>query len=171
MTSVEGGDLILNCISEGNPAPSFTWSRDGVTLSSTLYTNTPTDPMIGIVPPFTRTNGTTTSMLTISGAVYPEDDGVYECIGTNSHAGIDNSSSASITVTVQGTSPLTYNTEHVSLLFAHKFRRPVLCTPVVACLVHELYCLYVAMWLCVCAVCPAPCLNPSSTYLLTYRCP
>ncbi len=104
-TLMEGGDIILTCTSEGNPAPSFTWRRDGVTLSSTLYTNTPTDPTVLMIT-FTRTNGMTTSVLTISGAVYPDDDGVYECVGTNSHTGIDNSSSASITVTVQGTTAL-----------------------------------------------------------------
>ncbi len=102
---MEGGGVILTCTSEGNPAPSFTWRRDGVTLSSDLYTDTSTDPTVDINT-FVRTNGMTTSVLTISGAVYPDDDGVYECIGTNSHAGIDNSSSASITVIVQGTTAL-----------------------------------------------------------------
>ncbi len=97
------GDIILTCSSEGNPAPSFTWMRDGVLLSSNLYTDTSlTNPTV-TYPWYVSTNGMTTSVLTISGAVYPEDDGVYECIGTNSHAGIDNSSGASITVTGQGT--------------------------------------------------------------------
>ncbi len=110
-TLMEGvEDIILTCTSEGNPAPSFTWRRDGVTLFSNLYTDTPIEPAITIpaigVIPYVRTNGMTTSVLTISGAVYPDDDGVYECFGTNSHAGIDNSSSASITVTVQGTTAL-----------------------------------------------------------------
>ncbi len=99
---MEGGDVILTCTSEGNPAPTFTWKWDGVTLSSTLYMDTPSDPTV-TYPTYVSTNGMTTSVLTISGAVYPVDDGVYECFRTNSHAGIDNSSTASITVTVQGT--------------------------------------------------------------------
>ncbi len=98
---MEGDDVIFTCTSVGNPAPTFTWRLDGVTLPSNRHTDSSTAPTIHY--PFSRTNGTTTSVLTINGAVYPDDDGVYECIGTNSHAGIASSSSASITVTVQGT--------------------------------------------------------------------
>ncbi len=104
---MEGGSLTLTCTSQGVPHPTFTWRLNGEDIPTNRHTDTPTAPDVdfdrvaGAVT--SVTNGMTTSVLTISGAVFPDDDGLYECIGTNSRAGMDNSSNAFIQLSVQGT--------------------------------------------------------------------
>ncbi len=104
---MEGGSLTLTCTSEGTPTPIFTWRLHGEDIPSNRYTDTPTAPDVDfdqVAGAVTNvTSGMTTSVLTISGAVFPDDGGLYECIGTNSRAGMDNSSSAFIQLSVQGT--------------------------------------------------------------------
>ncbi len=103
---MEGGSLTLTCTSEGLPPPTFTWRLNSEDIPTNRHTETFTDPEVdfdrvaGTVT--SVTNGMTTSVLTISGAVFPGDDGVYECIGANSGAGMDNSSSAFIQLSIQG---------------------------------------------------------------------
>ncbi len=105
-TVMEGRSLTLTCISGGIPPPTFTWRLNGEDIPKNRHTDTSTDPVVdfdrlaGAVT--SVTNGMTTSVLTISGAVFPGDDGLYECIGTNSRAGMDNSSNAFIQLSVQG---------------------------------------------------------------------
>ncbi len=103
---MEGRSLTLTCTSEGTPPPTFTWRLNGEDIPSNRHINISTDPEVDFDRSYgtvtSVTNGMTTSVLTISGAVFPDDDGVYECIGTNSHAGMDNSSSAFIQLSVQG---------------------------------------------------------------------
>ncbi len=105
-TVMEGGNLTLTCTSEGTPTPTFTWRLNGEDIPSNRHTDTSIAPVVdfdrqaGTVT--SVANGMTTSVLTISVAVFPGDDGVYECIGTNSRAGMDNSCSAFIQLSVQG---------------------------------------------------------------------
>ncbi len=104
---MEEGGLTLTCTSEGTPTPTFTWRLNGEDIPDNRHTETFTAPdvefdrLAGAVT--SVTSGMTTSVLTISGTVFPGDDGLYECIGTNSRAGMDNSSSAFIQLSVQGT--------------------------------------------------------------------
>ena len=52
-------------------------------------------------PTFSFTAGDITSMLLIVNAVYPDHSGDYECLGVNSHNGVENvSAGATITVDV-----------------------------------------------------------------------
>ncbi len=116
---MKGGSLTLTCTSEGTPTPTFTWRLNGEDIASNRHMETFTAPDVdfdrqaGAVT--SVTNGMTTSVLTISAAVFRDVDGVYECIGTHSCTGMDNSSSAFIQLSVQGTC----TTSHVNWLFAH----------------------------------------------------
>ena len=94
--------FVLSCTSTGNPAPSFTWRLNGVDIPTSSYVDTPVNPSVSVTSPYTRTDGSTTSNLNISSPEYPSDDGVYECIGVNSHGGINSNTTATITVIVQG---------------------------------------------------------------------
>ncbi len=103
---MEGGNVTLTCTSEGTPTPTFTWRLNGEDVPTNRHTETFTDPEVDVdqqadvINNFT--NGTAITVLTISVAVFPDDDGVYECIGTNSHAGVNNSCRAFTMLTVQG---------------------------------------------------------------------
>ena len=74
---------------------------------------TPFDQVVTESTPLSYTGGTvteafsfiagnTTSTLLIVNAVYPDHSGVYECVGLNSHEGVESvSTGATITVDVQ----------------------------------------------------------------------
>ena len=104
---VEGGSTDISCISVGAPAPSITWELDNhivsfeqtdtvsqfeATLTGTIGGQRDTDV----------TPGNIISSLHIVSARYPDHDGVYTCIGTNSGDLNIASSTATISVQVQG---------------------------------------------------------------------
>ena len=105
-TLIEGGSVDISCTSTGIPTPSIVWRFRGAPTRFTATDGTPTDPS-GNLPAsstdFSYTEGSVTSTLQIVAPVYPDDDGVYECFGINSHGGVDTNTSDTITVIVQGT--------------------------------------------------------------------
>ena len=104
-TLTEGGTVAISCTSTGIPTPSIVWRFRGAPTRFTATDGTPTDPSGSLNPSsdFIYTEGSITSTLQIVAPVYPDDDGVYECIGINSHGGVDTNTSDTITVVVQGT--------------------------------------------------------------------
>ncbi len=126
-TVMEGGSLTLTCTTEGVPTPTFTWRLNDEDIPSNRHADTSTDPVVdfdqqaGVI--HSVTNGLTISVLTISGAVFPDDDGVYECIGTNTRAGMDNSSSVFIQLSVQGTYCITVSAKLLVLTLEQIFTR------------------------------------------------
>lgn len=75
MTVVEGASLALHCSTQGSPAPTLTWLRDG--------------ELVGTI-----TAGDL-SVLEIAG-ITPQEDGHYRCLAENEHGRA--SSSFNITV-------------------------------------------------------------------------
>ena len=103
----EGANVDISCTSTGIPVPSsVNWLLAGLPAPFN-FNETFTDLMVGrvvslgVAPPVTPAS--VRSTLHIENAQYPAHEGVYECIGTNSYAGVANTSSAMITVQVQGT--------------------------------------------------------------------
>ena len=100
----EGGSADISCTSVGAPVPSITWQLNNQTtgfqqtdketpFEASLIGNGG-DRNIDIAP------GKLESTLHIVSASYPDHDGVYKCIGTNSGDLTVTSSSVSITVQV-----------------------------------------------------------------------
>ena len=102
----EGGSADISCRSVGAPVPSITWEFHNQT---TDFKQTDTEtPFVATLTGtignrgFDVTPGNIESSLHIVSATYPDHDGVYTCIGTNTdHLNIT-SSSAFITVQVNG---------------------------------------------------------------------
>ena len=104
VTVLEGDSVDISCTSTGVPTPSITWSFNN-TAAPFEQTDTVVDVKATILAPgqFTVDPGTITSELHIVSASYPDHDGVYTCVGVNSEDAVFTSSSAFITVQVQGT--------------------------------------------------------------------
>ena len=104
---LEGGSADISCRSVGAPAPSITWEIDNqivlfeqtdtVTQFEATLTGTIGGQRDVIVTP-----GNIISELHIVSARYPDHDGVYTCIGTNSDDLNIASSTVNISVQVQG---------------------------------------------------------------------
>ncbi len=102
----EGGSADISCRSVGAPVPSITWEvnnqttdfeqTDTETPFVATLTGTIGNRVVDVTP------GSIESSLHIVNATYPDHDGVYTCIGTNSDDLIVASSSAFITVQVNG---------------------------------------------------------------------
>ena len=102
----EGDSIDISCRSEGAPVPSITWEFNNTistfeqTDTETMFTATLTggagDRGADIVP------GNIVSDLHIVSARYPDNDGVYTCIGTNAGDLAVASSSALVAVQVHG---------------------------------------------------------------------
>ena len=102
----EGGSADISCRSVGAPVPSITWDfnnqttdfeqRDTETPFVAALTGTIGNRGVDVTP------GNIESSLHIVSATYPDHDGVYTCIGTNSDDLTVASSSAFITVQVNG---------------------------------------------------------------------
>ena len=103
----EGDNVNISCSSAGVPIPTITWTvRDQPTAFEQI------DVPIDIDITRVRDNngdlvadvtlGSLESTLQIVNAQYPAHDGVYQCTGSNSHAGQNFSQSITITVQVQG---------------------------------------------------------------------
>ncbi len=102
----EGGSADISCTSVGAHVPSITWEFNNQT---TDFEQTDTEtPFVAALTGtignrgFDITPGTIESSLHIVSATYPDHDGVYTCIGTNSDDLTVASSSAFITVQVNG---------------------------------------------------------------------
>ena len=131
---VEGNSITISCTSIGAPIPSITWEFNGQSMSFNT-TDTVTDPQIelarrnpddpndGLVP---VTISNIVSDLRIVNAQYPEDDGVYTCIGSNDVQMI-NSISDNIIVQVVGEYKVYTCILHVcsyfTLIYAFSFSR------------------------------------------------
>ena len=107
VTVLEGHSVEISCTSTGVPTPSITWSCNG-----TAAPFNQTDTVADFKASIERINGviqavvdpgTITSELHIVSASYPDQDGEYTCVGVNSEDAVFTSSSAFITVQVQGT--------------------------------------------------------------------
>ena len=113
---LEGVSTNISCTSVGAPAPSITWELDNQIVSFE-QTDTVTQFEATLTGTFGGqrgvdvTPGNIISDLHIVSARYPDHDGVYTCIGTNSDNLNVASSSASVTVQVQGIPVSDYNHE------------------------------------------------------------
>ncbi len=103
---LEGGSADIFCRSVGAPVPSITWEFNNQT---TEFEQTDTEaPFVATLTGTIGnrgvdvTHGNIESSLHIVSATYPDHDGVYICIGTNSDDLTVTSSSAFITVQVNG---------------------------------------------------------------------
>lgn len=100
----EGGSVNISCTSTGVPVPTITWTLNNQTAPFTpTAMSTDHSVIIDNNRNVVVTRGSVVSTLRIEGAQYPAHDGVYACIGTNSHAGVSSTSTVMITVQVQGT--------------------------------------------------------------------
>ena len=103
ITIMEGDSVNIGCTSVGNPLPSIRW-RLGMNDApfSQVTESTPLNYTGGTATEaFSFSSGDTTSTLLIVNAVYPDHSGDYECLGVNSHNGVENvSAGATIIVDV-----------------------------------------------------------------------
>ena len=102
----EGDNGTISCRSVGVPVPSITWEFNNQTTGFEL-TNTVTPYQASITGTALNrvvylTPGRIVSSLHIVSARYPDHDGVYTCIGTNAEDLDTASSSAFVTVQVNG---------------------------------------------------------------------
>ena len=103
----EGDSVNIFCSSAGVPVPTITWTLrdqpkpfeqvDVQTDIIVLFVRDVNDDLVPDVTP-----GSVESTLQIVNAQFPAHDGVYQCTGSNSHAGQNFSRSVTITVQVQG---------------------------------------------------------------------
>ena len=110
-TVFEGGSVILSCTSVGAPVPTITWEFNNQSVQiipmesiaqsqATLVRSDPNDQNSAFVPNIIT--GNINSNIEIVGASYPEDDGIYTCIGSNDNLMV-NTSEDTITLQVIGT--------------------------------------------------------------------
>ena len=104
---LEGGSADISCRSVGAPAPSITWELDNQIVSFeqtdtvTQFEATLTGT-VGGQRDVDVTPGNIISDLHIVSVRYPDHDGLYTCVGTNSDDFNVASSTATISVQVQG---------------------------------------------------------------------
>ena len=100
--------VILSCTSTGAPTPSIVWMLDGQPapfIKNDISTRESEVHQIPLTSPpvFGIILGSITSNLHVVNARYPDHDGVYTCVGTNSYKMVNTiSSSDNITVQVLG---------------------------------------------------------------------
>ena len=110
MTVFEGGSVILSCTSVGAPVPTITWEFNSQPVQiiptetviqsvATLVRSDPNDQDSPLVPNIVT--GSITSSIQIVNASYPEDEGVYTCIGSNDNQML-NISEDTITLQITG---------------------------------------------------------------------
>lgn len=92
MTVLKGSSVILSCTSIGAPVPNITWEFNNQSLQiiptetviqsvATLVRSDPSDENSPLVPNIVT--GSITSSIEIVNVGYPENDGIYTCIGSN----------------------------------------------------------------------------------------
>ena len=93
----ETADISLSCTARGVPAPTITWSRDGVNLSGTENRITISFPMESTV------NSTgfiaVTSTLTVTNSMRPDANN-YTCVASNTVQGATQQDQRTFTLTV-----------------------------------------------------------------------
>lgn len=99
----EEGSVDISCTSVGVPVPTVSWTFNNLAAPFD-QTDSSTDLSVRILGGgnFELTQGSVVSRLHLVDAQYPADEGVYVCIGANTHAGVTTTSSAMITVQVLG---------------------------------------------------------------------
>ncbi len=97
---LEGGAVDISCNSTGGPIPSITWSINNQNTNFS-QSDVVTNPVTNINP-VTTTPVYTVSTLHLVNAQYPTHNGLYTCTGTNTISGTQQTSSANITVQIQG---------------------------------------------------------------------
>ena len=90
----------ISCTSTGVPVPTISWILNNQ-ITPFNQTDISQDLELDIDGTL-LTEGNVVSTLHIERAQYPAHDGVYECTGINSHAGVPSTSTVMITVQVQG---------------------------------------------------------------------
>ena len=106
MIILEGDNGTISCRSVGAPVPSITWEfnnqttgfeqTDTLTSHKANISGSARNRTVDLTP------GNIESTLHVVSARYPDHDGVYTCIGTNTDDPTIASSSASITLQVHG---------------------------------------------------------------------
>ena len=103
VTITEGMSGQVSCMSTGIPVPSITWRIDNQTTSF-FQIDTITDVSFEMRRSVTTgiQRGSIVSVLYIENAQYPTHHGIYECTAVNTDNLANFSSSATITVHIQG---------------------------------------------------------------------
>ena len=103
VTITEGMSRQVSCMSTGIPVPSITWRINNQTTSF-FQMDTITDVSFEMSRNVTTgiQKGSTDSVLYIENAQYPIHHGIYECTAINTDNLVNFSSSATITVHIQG---------------------------------------------------------------------
>ena len=98
----------ITCISTGAPLPNVRWTFNGLDEIPFSYTEESVDYEVQLkgpdifLSPTLSSLGIATSTLHIENIRYPQDQGVYQCIGSNTGTGITATSNASFTLRVEG---------------------------------------------------------------------
>jgi len=108
VTLREEESVNISCNSTGIPVPTITWTLRNETTPFN-QTDLSTDVMGDVIPKNNAlvsdiNDGKVESTLHIEHAQYPAHHGVYQCTGSNSHAGVAFTSTANIRVRVIGMS-------------------------------------------------------------------
>ena len=103
VTITEGMNRQVSCMSTGIPVPSITWRINNQTTSF-FQMDTITDVSFEMRRSVTTgiQRGSIVSVLYIENAQYPTHHGIYECTAVNTDNLVNFSSSATITVHIQG---------------------------------------------------------------------
>ena len=100
----ETASVNISCTSSGLPVPTITWTHHNTPVRFD-QTDTSTDPVVEVLSAgeYALTQGHVVSTLHVADAHYPEDEGTYMCVGSNTHGDTTTTSSASISLLVFGT--------------------------------------------------------------------
>ena len=99
---MEGGSVNIECTSTGILTPTIEWELVSGSLPFTPVDAAPVDPVITQISPLMFNEGSLTSVLPITNAVFPDHQGTYRCTGTNSYNGAAASDDDAVQVTVLG---------------------------------------------------------------------
>ena len=121
VTVVEGEDVDISCLASANPLPTspIAWTFNGSPTSfSQTYSFENKTAYIPRDGTFSFSEGNITSILHITAAVYPTNDGVYMCSSTSDTTTL----SGSITVEVQGR--ISHEVYHSPIIILHTLTVP-----------------------------------------------